>query len=221
MGIIANLFSSGLEKMTRNASELGQNSIPLYLWYPYDPIAQKMFEPEMKEIRNKRCRYQFKLYSAAADTQPLISRQNPPFDIHESHTYWKPGSSSWYTITTMKTPAVKTSNLRNWVEASSMFGIIDVQLPSTWKGETVENGKLHYLGDCEQYNQLHGFDEAHTYCYTFMINNKMFKQFMLCAKNTAALCSWKVTCSIETQSMEIQNTDLVVPGMTFGSFFML
>ena len=208
-----------LEQLTQNASSSGQGELPAYLLYPYDPIAQKMFEPHMAQISNARCGYQFKLYTEAADPKPNVRFLSPRYDVHECHVYWKQDSPSWYSITIMKTESAKSSNLRNWVEAGSMFGAMQafLNLPDGWQCENFKEEQLDYLGESRRYNELHTFDESHAYCYVFHMNGKIYKKFILCARKD--IYAWKVECNIESQIANVIPTDFVPPGMTLGSFF--
>ena len=107
-----------------NLYETDLRGIPGYLVYPNDQLSQRMFSSKMQKVCDKRCGYRFLLYTDIADPSPEIRQQTPPFDINETHIFWKPDSPSFYSVSTMKAPSVKTSNLRNWGEANDQMGML-------------------------------------------------------------------------------------------------
>ena len=100
------------ESPSEHRSQTDKIEIPGYLVYPNDPLSQIMFGSKMQEVCDKRCGYKFLLYTDIADPSPEIRQQTPPFDINETHIFWKPDSSAFCSVSTMKAPSVKTSNLR-------------------------------------------------------------------------------------------------------------
>lgn len=211
-----------LEKRLKEISD-SREPLPGYLLYPGDPIAQKMFEPHMKIVSDDRCGYQFKLYTEIADITPEIKGQMPAMEINETHVFWKRDSAAWCSVSTMKGATVKTSNLRNWVEASDqmamLFGgmIPFLNLPSQRETGEYRRVSMYYLGENASYNKLHGFEETHVYCHVFYLGDQLYKKFILCAKKDAV--SWKVECTIPSAAEALSPTDTVPPGLVFGSFF--
>lgn len=212
-----------LGRCLENISGVGQSDLPGYLVYPQDPIAQKMFGSEMKAVIDRRCGYQFMLYTGIADIKPEIRKQMPDFDLNETHIFWKTGSPSCCSVSTMKAPSVKTSNLRGWVESNDQMGLMFVEmvpflnLPSQWEAGEYRRVQLYYLGENTTYGKLHGFEETHVYCHVFYLGDKLYKKFILCVKKNTT--SWKVECTFPSEREVLLPTDTVPPGQIFGSFF--
>lgn len=212
-----------LESRVRNISKEEISALPGFLVYPGDPIARNMFEGKVKEIRNRKCGYQFLLYTDIADTTPEIRQQQPAFECNETHIYWKPDSPSFVSVSTMKGPGVKTSSLRNSVEAQNQMGLMFgdmtpfLNIPS--KMETGEYRRVGMvdLGQEAAYNRLHGFEETHAYCHVFYLGDKLYKKFILIAKRDTF--SWKAECTIPSETERLQPSELVPPRLVFGSFF--
>ena len=210
---------SSLEK----PSEINASEIPGYLVYPDDPLSQMMFSSKMQEVRDRRCGYQFLLYAGIADPSPQIRQQTPSFDINETHIFWKPGSPSFCSVSTMKSTSVKTSNLRGWVESGDQMGMMlgamtpFLNLPAGLAAGEYRRVKMYDLGECADYNKLHGFEETQVYCHVFYLGDILYKKFILCARqNTFA---WKAECTFSTDSEVLLPTDTVPPGQIFGSFY--
>ncbi len=214
-----------LEELTRTAAQAGGGRLPGYLLYPYDPIIQQMLEGDMVPVRNMRCGYQFKLYTAIADPTPLVRQNASVGMINEAHIFWKQGSPSWYTLSTMRGPAVATSPLRGWVEHGYKLGLLMgdlsllVNLPPQLQGREIQNVEMSYLGQNPAYNHLHVLEESHVYAHVFSLGGTLYKNFILCAKRE--ITSWKVECAVPAQYKQIMPPDFVPPGQTFGSFFPL
>lgn len=108
---------------------MSEMRIPGFLLYPDDPVSEMMFEEHMKQIKNFKCGYSFMLYTESAETVPIIEEQAPPFEINETHYYFKKDSPSWYSVCTMKDQSVSANSVRNWVEKAdrfaAMFGAMD------------------------------------------------------------------------------------------------
>lgn len=227
MKFLDKLFANrnSIDKRIQEASDNAQSVLPGYLLYPSDPISRDMFESQMKTVRDKRCGYQFKLYTAIANVNPDIKKQMPAFDIHETHIFWKPDSPAWCSVSTMKALSVKTSNLRNWVEANDQMGLMfgDIlpflNLPTQMNSAEYKRVKMHYLGENKTYNELHDFEETHTYCHVFYLDGKLYKKFILCARKESI--SWKAECTIPSDTENLMPADMVPPGQMFGSFFPL
>lgn len=226
-----NIFSGGdrytnscsLEERLNEISHSYQGNLLGYLRYPNDPIMQVMFGPQMKVVSDQRCGYQFMLYTGIADTMPEIKQHTPSFDLNETHIFWKPGSPSWCSVSTLKTHSVKTSNLKSWVESHDRMGLKlgvmtpFLNLPSQWKAGEYRRVKMYYLGENADYNKLHGFEEAHSYCHVFYLGGTLYKKFILCAKKDTV--SWKIECTFPSEQEALSPTDTVAPGQTLGSFF--
>ena len=212
-----------LESRVLNIPEEKICALPGFLVYPRDHFARKMFEGKVKEICNRKCGYQFLLYMDIADTTPEIKQQQPAFERNETHIYWKPDSPSFVSVSTMKGPSVKTSSLRNWVEAQDQMGLLFgsmtpfLNIPSKLEtGEYRRVGMID-LGQEAVYNTLHGFEETHVYCHVFRLGDTLYKKFILIAKRGTS--SWKAECTIPSETERLLPPELVPPGMVFGSFF--
>lgn len=215
--------SGSLESRVWNIPEEKIRTLPGFLVYPGNNISRKLFEGKMKEICNKKCGYQFLLYTDIADTKPEIRQQQPAFECNETHIYWKPDSPSFVSISTMKGPSVKTSRLRNWVEAQDQMGLLFgnmtpfLNIPSKMEAGEYRRVDMIDLGQEAGYNTLHGFQETHVYCHVFRLGDTLYKKFILIAK--CGTSSWKAECTIPSETERLQPSDLVPPGMVFGSFF--
>lgn len=218
-----NKNSCSLEKRLNELSRGYKGNLPGYLVYPNDPIVRKMFESQMKAVSDQRCGYQFMLYTGIADIVPEIKQQMPSFDLNETHIFWKQDSPSWCSVSTLKAPSVKTSDLKNWVETNDRLGLMlgkmttFLNLPSQWEAGEYRRVKMYYLGENIDYNKLHSFEEAHTYCHVFYLGETLYKKFILCAKKNTA--SWKVECTFPSEQEALSPTDTVPPGQILGSFF--
>ena len=163
------------------------------------------------------------LYTNIADPSPEIRRQTPPFDINETHIFWKADSSAFCSVSTMKTPSVKTSDLRGWVESTDQMGMLFgdmtpfLNLPSGLANGEYRRVEMHDLGECTAYNKLHGFEETHVWCHVFYLGDTLYKKFILCAKRDTT--SWKAECTFPSDSEALLPIDAVPPGQVFGSFF--
>lgn len=227
MKLLNRLFRKGndesLETRLENLSGAALYGIPAYLVYPSDPISKKLFASRMQAVCDRRCGYQFMLYTGMADTQPEIKAQTPALEINETHIFWKPDSPSFCSVSTMKSPSVKTSSLRGWVESSDLMGLMFgtmipfLNLPSPWKAGAYRRVGMHDLGESTAYNRLHGFEETHVYCHVFYLGETLYKKFILCARRNTS--SWKVECTIPSRQEALLPTDTVPPGQAFGSFF--
>lgn len=211
------------ERPSENLSETNEIEIPGYLVYPNDPLSQIMFASKMWEVCDNRCGYRFLLYTDIADPSPEIRQQTPPFDINETHIFWKPDSLSFCSVSTMKSPSVKTSNLRNWVEANDQMGMLFgdmipfLNLPAGLANGEYRRVEMHDLGECAAYNKLHGFEETRVLCHVFYLGDTLYKKFILCARRDTS--SWKAECTFPSDSEALQPTDTVPPGQILGSFF--
>lgn len=216
---------SSLEDRVKSIPETEASALPEFLVYPRDPIARKMFEGKVKELFNWKCGYQFLLYTDIADTMPEIRHQQPTFECNETHIYRRSDSLSFISVSTMKSPGVKTSNIRNWVEAQHQMGLIFgnmtsfLNIPSGLEGGEYHHVNMHDLGREDAYNRLHGFEETHTYCHVFYLDKQLYKKFILVAKRDTV--SWKVECTVPSETERLHPSDLIPPGMLFGSFFPL
>lgn len=208
---------------TEKLSEIREVKIPGYLIYPNDPLSKIMFGSKMQEVCDKRCRYRFLLYTDIADPTPEIRQQTPPFDINETHIFWKLDSSAFCSVSTMKAPSVKTSNLRGWVESTDQMGMLFgdmtpfLNLPSGLATGEYRRVEMHDLGEYTAYNKLHGFEKTHVYCHVFYLGDTLYKKFILCARRDDF--SWKAECTFPSNSEALQPTDTVPPRQVFGSFF--
>ena len=211
------------ESPSEHRSQTDKIEIPGYLVYPNDPLSQIMFGSKMQEVCDKRCGYRFLLYTDIADPIPEIRQQTPPFDINETHIFWKADSSAFCSVSTMKTPSVKTSDLKGWVESTDRMGMLFgdmtpfLNLPSGFANEEFRRVEMHDLGECAAYNKLHGFEDAHVWCHVFYLGNTLYKKFILCAKRDTT--SWKAECTFPSDSEALLPTDAVPSGQVFGSFF--
>lgn len=216
-------YGQSLETRLKNLSDTDLQGIPGYLTYPNDPLSQRMFGSKMQEVCDKRCGYRFLLYTDIADPSPEIRQQTPPFDINETHIFWKANSPSFCSVSTMKAPSVKTSNLRGWVESADRMGMLFgdmtpfLNLPSGLATGEYRRVEMHDLGECAAYSKLHGFEETHVWCHVFYLGDTLYKKFILCAKRNTS--SWKAECTIPSNSEALLLTDAVPPGQVFGSFF--
>ena len=123
----------------------------------------------------------------------------------------------------MKTPMVKTSPLNSMVLSSYHFSQMFEQpelvlnLPKGWNIDDYQSIELNYLGSWEEYNRMHHFEESELYCHIFILNGKPHKDYILCARKD--LYVWKVECYLGAANTQIDVTDFVPVGYTFGSFF--
>lgn len=214
---------NNLESRVRNIPEEEICVLPEFLVYPGDPIARIMFEGKTKAVCNRKCGYQFLLYTDIADTTPEVRQQQPAFECNETHIYWKSDSPSFVSVSTVKGPSVKSSDLRNWVEAQDQLGLMlgtmtpFLNIPSKMEAGGYRRLDMIDLGQEAAYNKLHGFEEAHAYCHVFYLGNKLYKKFILIAKRDTS--SWKTECTIPSETERLQPSELVPPGMVFGPFF--
>lgn len=225
--LLKKLFKNGNFKSSEthpeNLFDNGLNEIPGYLVYPDDPLSKAMFESKMQEICDRRCGYRFLLYTDIADPSPEIRQWTPSFDINETHIFWKSDSPSFCSVSTMKSPSVKTSNLRGWVESSDQMGMMlgnmtsFLNLPAGFAAGEYQRVKMYDLGECAAYNKLQGFEETHVYCHVFYLGDTLYKKFILCARRD--ISAWKAECTFSTDSKVLMPTDMVPPGQIFGSFF--
>lgn len=216
-------FDANSLKKRQNETSDAQDNLPGYLRYPEDPLSQKMFASQMQAVCDKRCGYQFMLYTGIGDTSPEIKKQMPSFEINETHIFWKPDSPSFCSVSTMKSPSVKASSLRNWVEANDQMGVLFgnmtpfLNLPAGLAAGEYRRVEMHDLGTCAAYNKLHGLEETHVYCHIFYLGDTLYKKFILCARLDTS--SWKVECTFPSASESMRPMDAVPPGQVFGSFF--
>ena len=118
---------------------------------------------------------------------------------------------------------MKSSNLRNWVEAQDQLGLMlgvmtpFLNIPSRMEAGEYRRGGMIDLGQEAAYNKLRGFEETHAYCHVFYLGNKLYKKFILIAKRGTS--SWKVECTIPSETERLLPPELIPPGMVFGSFF--
>ena len=205
--------------------KMSELKIPAFLRYPDDPISEIMFEKNMQQIQNERCRYRFSLYTEIAETVPEIEKQNPPFEINETHYYCKEGSSAWYSVSSMKDGSVLNNPVRNWVEevdrVVEMFGVMDqvLRVPKTLKGKTYKKIDMVDMEEWPDYNELHGFDESHVYGHIFYLDDQLYKKFILVAKRQDY--SWRIEVNIPSEHIQMIPPDFVPAGQTFGKFYPL
>lgn len=226
MNLLDGLFKksapNSLEKRLKRISDYTCD-LPAYLRYPDDPISQKMFESQMTAVHDRRCGYQFMLYTGIADTVPVVKQNSPTFDLNETHIFWKPDSPSCCSVSTLKSSSVKTSDLKKWVESNDRLGLLlgamtpFLNLPAQWKSEEYHRVEMYDLGENAAYNKLHSFEESHVYCHVFSLGETRYKKFILCAKRDTV--SWKVECTFPTKQETLSPVDTVPPGQIFGSFF--
>jgi len=229
MGFFDRLFSKKNRKTTNQAhaeykaSPTLTEPLPEFLCYPKDPLSEKMFGSAMADVIDKRCGYRFKLYTGIADVVPEIRPQTPDFDINETHIFSKEGSDAWCSVSTMKTPSVKTSRLQNWVEANDQMGMMFgsmipfLNLPARMENSRYTRKKFVYLGEYKEYNKEHSFDESHIYFHAFCLGDTIYKKFILCARR--GIYAWKVECTIPSNTEALLPPDNIPFGQTFGSFF--
>ena len=204
---------------------MNEVTIPAFLLYPENPLSEMMFGNSMKLVQNEECGYRFMLYTDAADPDPVIEKQKPPFQINENHYYFKAGLPAWYCICTMKDDSVINNSVRNWVEKADhfavMIGAMDQVLmaPKMMRGKAYEKVGMVDMGEWPDYNTLHGFDESHVYGHVFYLNGQLYKKFILVAKRQD--CSWRAEVNIPSESEQIIPPDFVPAGQTFGSFYPL
>ena len=205
--------------------KMSELKIPAFLRYPDDPISEIMFEKNMQQIQNERCRYRFSLYTEIAETVPEIEKQNPPFEINETHYYCKEGSSAWYSVNTMKDDSVLNNPVCNWVEGADglaeMFGAMDqvLRVPKTLRGKTYKKFYMMDMEEWSDYNELHGFDESHIYGHIFYLDDQLYKKFILVAKRQDY--SWRIEVNIPSEHIQMIPPDFVPAGQTFGKFYPL
>ena len=220
MGLLKSLFNkrnNNLENQILNLPDAEISKLPKYLIYPQN------LDSKAKAISNQKCGYQLMLDNELANTTPEVKKNQPAFDCNETHIYWKTNLPYFVSVTTMKTPSVKTSNLKGWVESQDkmgqMFGsmISFLNLPSKMNFGEYTRVQMIYLGQSETYNKLHSFEETHVYCHIFYLGNQLYKKFILCAKR--GITSWKVECTIPTEPNAVPTQNIELPGMIFGSFF--
>ncbi len=196
--------------------------IPAFLSRPADPVAERFFSADMITVSDKKCGYKVDVYGNSAGVLPQIVQHTTGYEIDEVHIYYKKDSPSWYVISTMKTPAVRTSPLSNAVLApynlSKSFGMYEPMLnvPQVWAVNDYESLELYDLGAWSDYDRERGLEESHVFCHVFKMNRKMYKDFILAARKD--IYSWKLECLLETQTKEISQADFVPPGYFFGTF---
>lgn len=210
-------------KPSENEAARTHDNLPAFLKSPDDPISRKMFEDKMQPVLNQRCGYRFKLYTGIADPTPEVKQQSPSYEINQTDVYWKADSPSCCSVSTMKTPSVKTSSLRGWVESTDMLaelmggGEMFLNLPDAWEDREYRRVGMRYLGQNGEYNRMHGFEESHAFCHVFSLDDTLYKKFLLCARKGEY--AWKVECTVPSGQEDILPTDLVPPGQVFGSFY--
>ena len=211
--------SSPLLRRALEAARQGQATLPAFLRYPDDPISQLMFEPQMRDVVNAPCRYQFRLYTEIADVTPETRVASP---MEEVHTYWKEGQPAWCSVSTMKSPSVKTSPLNGWLgtdQFSEMFGQINQLLRCNAGRDTsaYQSCEKGFLGQSKEYDRLHQFAESCVFAHVFTLGGQYYKKFILLARQEEI--AWRVECTIPSDVPGIAPTDFVPPALVFGSFF--
>lgn len=74
--------------------------------------------------------------------------------------------SFFCSVSTMKSPSVKTSGLRNWVEANEQMGLLFgnmtpfLNLPLGLEQGEYRRVDMHDLGECAAYNQRNAYHIA-------------------------------------------------------------
>lgn len=205
--------------------QIDTKEIPGYLSYPSDPLSRVIFSSKLCEAYNSSCRYRFLLNTDIADPHPETRQQKPipGIRINNTQIFWKAGSPSCYSVSTMEGPSVKSSSLTGWVESGDNLGMLFdnmlpfLNLPIGFASEEYRRVKMYKLPECAAYNRSHFFEESCVYCHVFYLGDALYKKFILCVKRGTS--SWKVECTFPSDSEALQPTDTVPPGQVFGSFF--
>lgn len=198
------------------------SSLPGYLLRPSDPLSQRFFGSSMLPVVDERCGYRAEVYGECAGQAPWIEKRTTGFEIDEVHIYYKKEAPSWYAISTMKTPSVRTSPLCNAVLAPyNLSKVMDtyepvLNVPDAWDISDYESFGLSDLGAWPAYDRARGLEESHVFCHIFRMNGRLCKDFILMARK--GIFSWKLECIIEASEQEISPADFVPPGYFFGSF---
>lgn len=196
-----------------------------FLTKPADEFSAKFFGKDMVEVSNIRCRYKMEIYGLAAGKKPYKGKKSQAFKIDDTHIYSRLSSDSWYAVSTLKTPMVKTTPLRNMVlspyQLSQMTGqpTAFISIPQDREMGNYKSMELTCLGSWEEYNRMHCLEETVVYCHIFMLNGEIYKDYILCARKNEY--AWKVECYLKAMHADARMsvTDSVPVGYTFGSFF--
>lgn len=196
-----------------------------FLTKPTDGFSAKFFGKDMVQVSNILCRYKMEIYGPAAGKKPYKGKKSKAFKIDDTHIYCRYSSDSWYAVSTLKTPAVKTTPLKNMVLSpyylSQMTGqpMPFVSIPQDRKIEDYKSMELTCLGSWEEYNRIHCLEETVVYCHIFLLNGEIYKDYILCARKNEY--AWKVECYLKAMHADARMfvTDSVPVGYTFGSFF--
>ncbi len=198
-----------------------QAPLPAFLLRPMDEFSEKFIGKDMITVRDAKCKYATEIYGEVAENNPKVVKYGT-YEINESHIYSKEGESSWYVISTMKTPSVRTSDLKNSVLApynlSRSFKTPEtlILLPDGKSYDGYSSIKMNYMGSYDNYARQKGLDEAVVFCHVFSLGNEMYKDFILCARKGDY--SWKLETIIPAKHQQILPPDFVPPGYFFGSF---
>lgn len=201
-----------------------RGNLPGFLVKPSDPVSKRMFGKNLVAVRHGVCRYCIEVNPEYQGIVPWVAKKSSGFELDETHVYSKKGMPSWYAVSTMKTPSVRTSPLEGFVmqpyRLSAMMNMpaLMVMMPEGRKIEAYESVKLHDLGAWPEYDAPRGLEESKVYCHVFRLNGKIYKDYILCARKDDF--AWKLECYFESQggSIEISNVDFIPPGFLFGGF---
>lgn len=200
-----------------------QANLPEYLTYPNDCISQKILSPHLMAVCDQKCGCEFMLYNQIANRKPEIRNATPAFDLNETHIFWKPGAPSWCAVSAIRGSDIRTADLKSWVEVNDFFCVLTGDMsqilnqPTQMESGAYRRAAMQYLGSNADYNRLHGFQEAHIYCHRFYLGDILYMQCILCAKRD--ITAWKVECTFPIQEETTDPSDMVLPGLLFGSFF--
>ncbi len=198
--------------------------LPGFLVKPDDPISNMMYGAQLVTIVNRRCGYSIEINESYYNRQPEVRTQSGLFEINETHIYSKQNIPSWYAVTTLKTPTVRTSLLENSVKgayiSSKMFDepSLLIPLPAGRSFDGYESIRMINLGEWKAFTQQKSLDESIVFCHVFQLGGQVYKDYILSARKGDY--GWKLECFIQSQNdnPEIQAVDFVPPGFLFGGF---
>lgn len=212
--------SASTSSASTSSASTSSAPLPGFLVRPDDPIAKQFFEKEMIAVSDPTCHYRTELYGPAADSAPKVIDQGST----QIHVYSKVDSPSWYVVTTLNSPGVRTTPLENSVltplnmsrlfHAPSAF----LQVPDSMSLDGFQEIKLHELGAWPAYDKLHNLDESRSFCYVFSLKDQVYKDYILTARKGDY--NWRLECVTPAQNgnPDISPADFVPPGYMFGSF---
>ncbi len=211
-------------KSKPQAAEPASGPLPGFLVKPNDPISNRMYGGQLTPVTDRRCGYQIEINESYQNRQPEVRSRSGQFEIDETHIYSKPDVPSWYAVSTMKTPMVRTSPLASSVQTPyNMAKLLDepsilIPLPEGRSFDGYQSIRLMNLGSFEAFTRQKGLDESMVFCHVFQLGGQVYKDYILCARKGDY--AWKLECFIQSQNdnPEIQAVDFVPPGFLFGGF---